>query len=65
MTPVLQGDEPASPMPNMKRMASSDNSPPAIPVNAVNSDHHSTMAASILRWPKRSPSHPIGICIRP
>ena len=51
MTPVLQGEEPASPMPNMKRMTSSDSSPPAMPVNAVKADHHSTMAARMLRCP--------------
>ena len=51
MTPVEQGDEPASPMPNMKRMTSSDAKPPASPVKAVKADHHSTMAASILRCP--------------
>ena len=65
MTPVEQGDEPASPMPNMKRMTNSEARPPASPVNAVNSDHHSTMTARILRCPSRSPKAPMGICIKP
>lgn len=65
ITPVEQGDEPASPTPNMKRMTSSEAKPPAKPVRQVNADHQSTISVSTLRWPWRSPKAPIGICISP
>lgn len=57
---VRLGKAPASPTPNRKRMAISDQNPVASPVAIVKPDHQTTIRVSTARGPMRSPSQPPG-----
>ena len=61
---VRLGKQPASPVPNMKRITSSEPRFQAAPVNAVNSDHSNTTWVRMRRTPSLSPIRPMGISIR-
>src|SRR5438045_1642285 len=58
---VRFGKQPASPAPNKKRFAASDQKLEASPVAAVNADHHNTIRVSTRRGPIQSPIQPPGI----
>ena len=55
------GNAPASPTPKRNRITRRDAKFQAVPVNAVNADHHNTMRAMTFRGPITSPSQPLGI----
>ncbi len=55
------GKAPASPAPNRKRIATSEERERAAPVSIVKPDHHSTIRVSTCRGPRVSPSQPEGI----
>src|SRR5262245_2825778 len=59
------GNAPASAAPNRNRTSTSESSPVAAPVSAVNADHASTMTDSTDRGPSRSPYRPTGTAKRP
>src|SRR4051794_26311009 len=64
-TTIMQlGYVPDSPTPNKNRINSSDKSPFAKPVNAVNKDHHNTIRINRALGPIRSPQTPEGISKR-
>ena len=58
---VRFGKQPASPIPNRKRVTHIEAKFHAHPVAAVKNDHHSTTRTSTLRAPILSPSQPVGI----
>jgi hypothetical protein len=60
ITRAVFGKAPASPAPNRNRTITSDHSPSAMPVKAVNADHQMTIRAMMRREPKRSARWPVG-----
>ena len=58
---TMFGKAPASPAPNRKRIVTSPPKLRAVPVSAVNADHHNTIRVRTRRGPRRSPSQPDGI----
>ena len=62
MARVAMGNAPASLNPKTKRVTVRDITPVVRPVTITVSDQNGMMASKTRRGPKRSPSHPPGIC---